>query len=117
MVRPMSKLSSKVCTACRGDEDPLKSSELEDKMEDIDEGWELEGDHHIHRTFDFKDFKSALDFVNKIGELAEEQGHHPNIHLEWGEVGVKLYTHKIDGLHENDFIMAAKIDELWADNG
>lgn len=110
----MTELSQKICTACSGDEPALTAIESEEKMEEIDDSWEIEDNHHIFRSFDFDDFKSALDFVNSVGEIAEEQGHHPNIHLEWGEAQVKLYTHKIDGLHENDFIMAARIDELYS---
>lgn len=109
----MSELSSKVCTACSGDAETLKATEVYDHMQEVHDDWEDEDNHHITRTFDFPDFSTALEFVNGIGEIAEQQGHHPNIHLEWGEVRVKLYTHKIDGLHENDFIMAARIDELY----
>ena len=88
-------------------------------------GWELEGllkrfpkwtavnEHHIIRTFSFPDFKQALDFVNRAGAIAEEQGHHPDILLTWGKAEVTLWTHKIDGLTESDFIMAAKIDRLY----
>jgi 4a-hydroxytetrahydrobiopterin dehydratase len=111
----MSELSSKVCTACSGDEPALKATDALEHMKELDDDWDMEENHHILRSFDFPDFKSGLEFVNEIGELAEEQGHHPNIRLEWGEVLVKLYTHKIDGLHENDFIMAAKIDEIYED--
>ncbi|QKQ98270.1 4a-hydroxytetrahydrobiopterin dehydratase [Candidatus Nanohaloarchaea archaeon] len=107
------ELSSKVCSACSGDEDPLKATESVEKMEELDDRWELEDNHHIQRKFKFEDFQEALDFVNKVGEIAEEQGHHPVINdFTWGRATVKLYTHKIDGLHENDFIMAAKIDEM-----
>jgi len=68
--------------------------------------------HHLERHFKFPDFKTALDFVNKVGDVAEEQGHHPDIHLSWGKVHVTIWTHKIDGLTESDFIFAAKIDRL-----
>jgi len=82
-------------------------------MDEIDGGWELVDNHHIKRDFEFEDFQEALDFVNLVGEVAEEQGHHPVINdFTWGKASVKLYTHKIDGLHENDFIMAARIDEM-----
>jgi len=75
-------------------------------------GWEIVSDHHLTRQFKFPDFRSALAFVNRIGELAEAEGHHPDIELTWGLVGVRIYTHKIDGLTESDFILAAKIDTL-----
>jgi 4a-hydroxytetrahydrobiopterin dehydratase len=68
--------------------------------------------HHLEREFRFDDFRQALDFVNEVGELAEEQGHHPDIYLSYGKAKVQLWTHKIKGLHENDFILAAKIDAL-----
>lgn len=111
------ELSSKVCSACRGDEDPLKATESVRKMDELDDDWELVENHHIKRQFDFDDFQGALDFVNEVGEIAEEQGHHPVINdFTWGRVTIKLYTHKIDGLHENDFIMAAKIDEMHGEN-
>ena len=113
----MSELSSKVCSACRGDDDPLKATESVEKMDEIDDSWELIDNHHIQRSFDFEDFNEALDFVNKVGEIAEEQGHHPVFNdFTWGRATVKLFTHKIDGLHENDFIMAAKIDELYEES-
>jgi len=75
-------------------------------------GWRVNEEHHISKTFTFPDFRQALGFVNRAGEVAEEQGHHPDIYLSWGKVEIKLWTHKIDGLTESDFIMAAKIDEL-----
>ena len=106
-------LSSKVCSACSGDEDPLKAIESVQKMEEINDEWELVDNHHIVRDFEFKDFQEALDFVNKVGEIAEEQGHHPIINdFTWGKASIKLFTHKIDGLHENDFIMASRIDDM-----
>lgn len=83
-------------------------------MEKISDEWELVENHHIERKFEFDDFRDALDFVNEVGEIAEDQGHHPVINgFTWGRATVKLYTHKIDGLHENDFIMAAKIDRVY----
>lgn len=110
----MTELSQKVCSACSGDEPALKATESLERMDEINDDWSLEDNHHITRSFDFDDFSTALEFVNQVGEIAEEQGHHPNIHLEWGEARLKLYTHKIDGLHENDFIMAARIDEKYS---
>jgi 4a-hydroxytetrahydrobiopterin dehydratase len=69
-------------------------------------------EHHLHKSFKFKDFREALDFTNSVGELAEAQGHHPDIYLAWGKVEITLWTHKIDGLTESDFVMAAKIQRL-----
>jgi 4a-hydroxytetrahydrobiopterin dehydratase len=74
--------------------------------------WQVINEHHIRRQFKFSDFKQALAFVNRVGELAEEQGHHPDILLTWGKAEITLWTHKVDGLTESDFIMAAKIDRL-----
>jgi 4a-hydroxytetrahydrobiopterin dehydratase len=112
----MSQLSQKVCSACSGDADTLKATEIHEHMKELNDEWEQEDNHHIKRQFDFDDFQDALEFVNKVGEIAEEQGHHPIINdFTWGRATIKLYTHKIDGLHENDFIMAAKIDELYGE--
>lgn len=113
----MSELSSKVCTACSGGEDNLKATEIYDHMQEVSDDWSEKDNHHIERKFEFEDFQEALDFVNEVGEIAEEQGHHPVINeFTWGKATVKLYTHKIDGLHENDFIMASKIDDLYKES-
>jgi 4a-hydroxytetrahydrobiopterin dehydratase len=81
------------------------------EQEQVD-GWDIVQEHHITRAFTFPDFQKALDFVNKVGALAEEQGHHPDIYLTWGKAEIKIWTHKIDGLTESDFILAAKIDQI-----
>ena len=78
--------------------------------------WNVINEHHIARSYKFPDFRSALAFVNKVGEIAEEQWHHPDIALAWGKVDVTIWTHKIDGLTESDFILAAKIDQLARQN-
>ena len=77
-------------------------------------GWDVVEEHHLRKIFEFKDFREALAFVNRVGELAEEQGHHPDISFGWGRAEVTIWTHKIDGLTESDFILAAKIDETVA---
>jgi 4a-hydroxytetrahydrobiopterin dehydratase len=105
------QLFEKTCVPCRGGVPPLRGDELQTLAKQVPE-WSVVDKHHIERTFDFNDFKQALAFTNRIGDLAEEQGHHPDIHLTWGKVGVKLWTHKIDGLTESDFVMAAKIERL-----
>ena len=79
------------------------------------EGWSVHIEHDLNKAYAFPDFVTALAFANRIGELAEEQGHHPDIHLSWGQVAIKIWTHKIDGLTESDFILAAKIDRLARD--
>jgi 4a-hydroxytetrahydrobiopterin dehydratase len=104
-------LADKKCVPCRGGIPPLRGEELEKLWADLP-NWTVTNEHHLQREFKFPDFKQALDFVNRVGDLAEEQGHHPDILLAWGKVGITLWTHKIDGLTESDFIMAAKIDKL-----
>ena len=107
----MTNLASKTCVPCRGGTPPLKGEELDDLWRQIP-GWEVVEEHHLRRRFRFKNFREALDFVNRVGELAEEQGHHPDVRFGWGYAEVTVYTHKIDGLTESDFILAAKISEL-----
>jgi 4a-hydroxytetrahydrobiopterin dehydratase len=77
--------------------------------------WDVINEHHLTKTFKFPDFLKALDFVNRVGAIAEQEGHHPDLHLSWGKVGVETWTHKIDGLTESDFILAAKIDQIPAE--
>jgi 4a-hydroxytetrahydrobiopterin dehydratase len=108
----MTDLASKKCVPCRGGVPALKGDELASLHKQV-EGWEVVEEHHIKKTFTFPDFQQALAFVNKVGELAEEQGHHPDIYLAWGKVEVTTWTHAIDGLTESDFILAAKTDRLY----
>ena len=105
------QLADKKCVPCRGGVPPVKGQELQDLLKSVPE-WDAINEHHLTRQFKFPDFKQALDFVNRVGALAEEQGHHPDILLAWGKAEITLWTHKIDGLTESDFIMAAKIDRL-----
>jgi 4a-hydroxytetrahydrobiopterin dehydratase len=105
------KLADKQCVPCRGGVPPLQGEELSKLAEQVP-GWQVVDEHHIEKQFTFPDFKQALDFVNKAGAIAEEQGHHPDLFLSWGKVGVKTWTHKINGLTESDFILAAKIDAV-----
>lgn len=109
----MSDLASKTCVPCRGGVPALKGNDLEKLRREVPL-WKVVNEHHTTRTFVFPDFKQALDFVNRVGTLAEQQGHHPDILLAWGRAEVTLWTHKIDGLTESDFIMAAKIDKLYS---
>ncbi len=104
-------LADRQCVPCRGGVPPLKGDQLSELSSKLP-GWTVVDEHHIERRYKFSDFKQALAFVNRIGEIAEEQGHHPDLFLSWGEVRVKLFTHKIDGLTESDFILAAKVDRL-----
>ena len=104
-------LSQKDCVPCRGGVPPLNSEQIQPLAAQV-KNWSVVNNHHIEKEFKFPDFKTALAFTNKVGNIAEEQGHHPDILLTWGKVGVKIWTHKIDGLTESDFILAAKIDEI-----
>ncbi|GBD04021.1 Putative pterin-4-alpha-carbinolamine dehydratase [bacterium HR19] len=108
-------LTKRRCVPCEGGVLPLSDEEEEKFIKEVD-GWELireEGKpHRIKKRFKFKDFKEAIRFVNKVAEIAEQEGHHPDIHIFYNVVEVELWTHAIKGLHENDFILAAKIDKL-----
>jgi|SRR5581483_2600481 len=106
------KLVEKHCIPCRGGVPPLQGEELRSYADQLPE-WKVTDGHHITRTFLFPDFKQALNFVNRVGAVAEAEGHHPDILLTWGKAEVKTYTHKIDGLTESDFILAAKIDQEY----
>lgn len=108
----MSELADKICTPCRGGVPPLAGEELDALAAELAGGWQVIDGHHLEKEYRFPDFRLALDFTNLIGELAEEVNHHPNIFLTWGKVRVELWTHKIDGLNEADFVWAAKADRL-----
>jgi len=105
-------LAGEKCVPCRGGVPPLKGKELADLVRDLGGGWQAVNAHHLEKEFRFPDFASALAFTNKVGAIAEEQGHHPDIYLAWGKVRVTIWTHKIDGLTRSDFVMAAKIDRI-----
>jgi len=107
----MTELADKKCVPCRGGVPPLKGGELDALKRQVP-GWEVVNEHHLKKAFTFPDFQNALNFVNRVGAVAEEQGHHPDIYLAWGKVEIITWTHKIDGLTESDFILAAKIDRL-----
>lgn len=102
-------LAEKVCVPCRGDVPPLPAERAESLLAGLD-GWEIINNHHLHKRYALPDFVEALAWVNCIGAIAEEQQHHPDIRLAWGSVDIEIWTHKVDGLTENDFILAAKID-------
>ena len=105
----MTELAQKTCVPCRGGTPPLTAEEIKPLADQVP-GWEVVENHHLEKSYRFEDFKSALEFVNRVGELAEEQDHHPDLYLAWGKVDITTWTHKIDGLSESDFILAAKID-------
>ena len=111
----MGELRQMKCTACRGGEPTLSDEEIAELRPQVPD-WrivERDGVKRLERTFGFRNFAEALAFTDKVGELAEEEGHHPALLTEWGKVTVTWWTHKIGGLHHNDFVMAAKTDELF----
>ncbi len=107
----MSELADRQCVPCRGGVPPLAGEEILKLQSQVD-GWEVVNEHHLRKEYKFKNFKETQVFVTRIGDLAEEQGHHPDICYGWGRAEVTIWTHKIDGLTESDFILAAKIDGL-----
>ena len=109
----MSELSAKQCVPCRGGVPALKGNEIKPLIGQLN-GWDVVNEHHLKKSYRFANFKEAQTFVNRVGDLAEEQGHHPDICFGWGSAEITIWTHKIDGLTESDFILAAKIDEISA---
>ena len=105
-------LAGRECIPCRGGVPPLKGEPLRTLAEQLGAGWQVVDEHHLEKEYRFKDFRAALEFTNRVGELAERVGHHPDIHLAWGKVKLVVWTHKIDGLAEADFVFAAKVDAL-----
>jgi 4a-hydroxytetrahydrobiopterin dehydratase len=108
----MSGLAEKECVPCKGEVPPLKGQEIASLKSKLNGGWQVVNEHHLEKEYSFKDFRQALEFTNKVGELAESQGHHPDIYLTWGKVKLTVWTHKINGLTESDFVLAAKADKL-----
>ena len=105
-------LTDKTCVPCRGGTAPLTYREADTLLSDIP-GWELKGDAtQLYRSYKFDNFQNALDFVNKVGTIAEKEEHHPDIEFGWGYANILVFTHRINGLHENDFILAAKINAI-----
>lgn len=109
----MSELAKLECTPCKAGVAPLKGEAIASLLERLGGGWQVVDGHHLEKEYRFKDFRGALDFTTRVGELAEAVGHHPDIYLAWGKVRLIIFTHKIGGLHETDFIFAAKADELY----
>ncbi len=110
----MSELASRDCVPCRGGVPPLSPEAQQALLVQLGPGWRIVNGHHLERSYRFEDFAAALRFVNRVGELAEQQNHHPDLHLAWGKVRVEIWTHAIDGLLEADFILAAKCERLLA---
>jgi 4a-hydroxytetrahydrobiopterin dehydratase len=109
-----SELAAQACVPCRGGVPPLKGAELEALRTRLGGDWRVVDEHHLEKAYTFKDFKDALAFTNAVGTIAEREGHHPDIRLSWGRVGLEIWTHKINGLTESDFVLAAKADEAFA---
>ena len=110
----MSELASQECVPCKGNVPPLAGDALAGLQRELGGGWNVVDEHHLEKEFSFGNFREALDFTNRVGELAEEVGHHPDIYLAWGKVRLTVWTHKIDGLTPSDFIFAAKVERLGA---
>lgn len=109
----MDTLTQKKCTPCEGGIPPLKGDQLTPFLKQLSSEWDIVEEKKIRRTFSFKTFAQAIQFVNQIADLAESEGHHPDFIVHYNKVTIELWTHKIDGLFDNDFIMAAKIDEIY----
>ena len=107
----MSELAERQCVPCRGGVPPMKGEQITEMSSQLPD-WQVVNEHHLQRLYRFKDFRETLDFVNRVGELAEEQGHHPDVCFGWGKADITIWTHKIDGLTESDFVLAAKKDKL-----
>ena len=110
----MSDLAKKECIPCTGGVPPLRGQELTGLLDKLGGGWRVVDGHHLEKEYRFKDFRTALAFTNRVGEVAETQGHHPDIQLSWGKVKLTIWTHKINGLTESDFILAARADAAEA---
>ncbi len=106
-------LADMKCVPCRGGTPPMEVTRARDMLAQLSPGWRLNQGGHLERTYPFKDFVQALDFANKVGAIAEAEGHHPDLHISWGKCGVEIWTHKINGLSESDFYLAAKTDRAF----
>ncbi len=109
----MSELADRTCVPCKGGIPPLSPEEQDRLRHSLEPDWQIVDQHHLRRELGFPNFAKALEFVNLVGAEAERQGHHPDLHLAWGKVVIEIWTHKIDGLHESDFILAAKCDRIF----
>jgi len=106
-----SELAAQQCVPCRGGIPALMGDEIAPLLKKLSDGGSAVDEHHLEKEYAFPNFVQALDFTNRVGAIAEAQGHHPDIHLTWGRVRLTIWTHKIDGLTVSDFILAAKADE------
>ncbi len=111
------ELAQKECVPCKGGVDPLKGDALKKLHEELGNGWECVDEHHLEKTYSFKGYPASVAFTNAVADIAEAQNHHPDILLTYGKVHVKIWTHKIDGLTESDFVFAAKVERAYQDQG
>ncbi len=109
-------LADNQCVPCRGGVPPVEPSKAKELLVQLEQGWAFNTQGHLEREYSFKNFAEALGFVNKVGAIAEDQGHHPDLFLAWGKCKVEIWTHKIQGLTESDFFFAAKADRVFASN-
>jgi 4a-hydroxytetrahydrobiopterin dehydratase len=109
----VSPLADRRCVPCQGGTPPLTPAQIAPLLAQV-EGWTVESNKKLEKPYRFKNFIQAVEFVNALTQVAEQEGHHPDLYVRWGEVRVYLWTHKIDGLTESDFFMAAKIDRVYA---
>ena len=106
-------LADQQCIPCRGGVPPLPRARIDELLRELGSGWALTATGHLLRTYEFADFAAAMAFANRVGDIAEQQGHHPDVYVAWGKCGVEVWTHKIDGLTESDFFLAAKADRAF----
>ena len=106
-------LADMKCVPCRGGTPSMEESRARELLKELSPGWELNQAEHLERTYSFKNFAQALEFANKVGAIAEEEGHHPDLYIAWGKCKVEVWTHKIQGLSESDFYLAAKADRAF----
>ena len=109
----MSRLADKMCVPCERGKEALKGPAIQMLADELGCGWKVVDEHHLMKEFRFSDFRSALRFANKVGDIAEEQGHHPELLVSYGKVRVEVFTHSVKGLTENDFVLAAKVEESY----
>ena len=109
----MSQLNEKKCVACEGGIASLTTEEILTLKNELRNNWDVINEHHLEKEYKFANFQKALDFTNQVGAIAEQEGHHPDIHLSWGRVRLVIWTHSVNGLTENDFVLAAKCDLLY----
>ena len=110
-------LADNQCVPCRGGVPPVEPAKAKELFVQLEQGWAFNTQGHLEREYSFKNFAEALEFVNKVGAIAEDQGHHPDLFLAWGKCKVEIWTHKIQGLTESDFFFAAKADRVFSSTG